>query len=84
MNKSNVTDNGFVGWLIFRPDTEEFVFAQLFRDGATVTGYTKEPNLAYQYDSETLAFRASIFIDVQTDVVPLFDLGDTLAVGFKE
>lgn len=83
MNKSNVTNNQ-VGWLIFRPDTEEFVYAQRSQGSAFVTGYVKEPSLAFTYSSEQSAFRASTFIDKPTQVVPLFDCGDRLAVGFPE
>lgn len=82
MNKCNVTKT-LLGWLLYRPDTEEFLVGIKADENSVVTLYTKEPILGYLYQSERLAFRASIFIDQIFEVVPLFDYGDKLAVAFN-
>lgn len=84
MNKTTVTENDIIGWLIYRPDTEEFVHSLKDTPEFTSTFYTTEPCFAFQYETEEIAFRASTAIDKPTEVVPLFDIGDKLAVGFSE
>lgn len=85
MNKSNVTgieESQPVGWLIYRPDTEDFLHSYMVEPLHSVYAYVEEPANAYRFFSESLAFNFAKFIDYPTDIVPLFDLGDELAVVF--
>lgn len=70
--------------MIYRPDTDEFLHSLQATLEFISTFYTTEPCLAFQYKTEEIAFRASTAIDKPTEVVPLFDIGDKLAVGFSE
>jgi len=72
-----------LGWLIYRPDTEEFFLRHIEEPGLFANAFTKEPAFAYLYHSERLAFLCSSFIEQNTEIVPLFDIGDKLAVGFS-
>lgn len=78
-----INDNDLIGWLIYRPDTDEFLHSHKAGIGYTTTGYAKSPEDAFCFSSEKLAFKYSTFIDKKTEVVPLFDYGDKLAVGFS-
>lgn len=84
MKKSNVTKKlpAPIGWLIYRPDTEEFFLKHIEQPGLFANVFTKEPAFAYLYHSERLAFICTGFIDEITEVLPLFDYGYRLAVGF--
>jgi hypothetical protein len=78
-----INDNNLIGWLIYRPDTEEFLLKHTAGIGYSSAAYVKNPSSAYIFDSERLAKRYSKLIDKKTEVVPLFDFGDKLAVGFS-
>jgi hypothetical protein len=85
MKKSNVTginESQPLGWLIYRPDTKEFLHSHMIDPGRSVCAYVEEPANAYRFFSESLAFNFAKFIDKPTEIVPLFDLGDKLAVVF--
>jgi hypothetical protein len=82
-DRLSLNDDDLMGWLIYRSDTEEFLYSHKAGVGYTSAAYVKEPALAYLFDSERLAFRYSTFINKKTEVVPLFDIGDKLAVGFS-
>lgn len=85
MKKSNVTginESQPVGWLIYRPDTKDFLHSHMIEPGGCVHAYVEEPAIAYRFFSKSLAFSFSKFIDKFTEIVPLFDLGDKLAVAF--
>jgi len=72
-----------IGWLIYRSDTDEFFSLQALL-GYSTRSYVKNPEFAFCFSTEQLAFRYSTFIEKETEVVPLFDLGgDKLAVGFS-
>ena len=71
-----------LGWLIYRPDTEEYLVSHKASIGHAVTGYAKNPEYAYCFGTERLAFRYSTFIDKPTEIVKLFDFGDKLVVCF--
>lgn len=95
MNKSNVTKNAqfypgqlqqpeIIGYVIYRPDTHEFFHSHQSVSGYSSNAYTLEAAYAYCFDSEKSAHRFSRHIDRKTEIVPLYDLGDKLAVVFNE
>ena len=74
-----------IGWLIYRPDTEEFLYSHKAGIGYSAAAYVKNPGQGYLFDSERMAYRYATFIDKETEVVPLFDFGqDKLGVGFSK
>lgn len=77
------SDSEIIGWLIYRSDTEEFLYSHCAGIGYSAAAYVKEPAFAYLFSSEHLAFKYSTFIDHETEVVSLFDIGDKLVVGFS-
>jgi len=87
MKKSNVTginESQPVGWLIYLPDTADFLFSYMNYALGSSRSYVKEPANALMFNSERQAFRFSTFIDKNTEIVPLFDFGDKLAVVFSD
>lgn len=78
------TDDELIGWLIYRPDTDEFLHSFMVDDGYSIHSYVKEPCLAYRFFSESLAKFNAKHIDKQTEIVPLFDHNDKLIVGFSK
>lgn len=78
----DVQDYQINSYLVYRPDTQEFLHSQRFEDGFSLHVYTKEPFFSHFFETEKQAFQSSVFIEYETIVVPLFDLGDKLAVGF--
>lgn len=94
MTKSNVTKDAqiypgqvpepeIIGWLIYRPDTQEFFHSHRSGVGYSSNAYTLEACFAYCFDTEKAAYRYSRNIDRKTDIVPLFDRGDKLVVLFS-
>ena len=70
-----------VGWLIYCPDRKEFVCTHQCKSGLrSTTTYTKDPSLAFCYNSSYLAVHDSSNIDQFTEVVPSFDQGDKVGV----
>lgn len=88
LKKSNVVgvilpESQCIGWLIYRPDTDEFFYSHQASPGYSGNAFVKEPSIAYCFDSERLAFNYSVHIDRPTQIVPLYDTGENLVVGFK-
>lgn len=77
-----LTEDNLLGWLIYRPDTDEFLYSHRAGIGYTNTAYVKQPAFAYCFANEQLAFRYSTFIDMPTHIVRLHDFGDQLVVRF--
>lgn len=75
-------DENLMGFLIYRPDTDEFLFSHTSGLRINIARYVKEPALAYLFSTEQLAFRYSTFIDKETFIVKLYDLVDMLVVRF--
>jgi hypothetical protein len=73
-----------IGWVIYRQDTEEFFHSHNSSSGFRGDAYTKEPALAQCFNSESQAFRYSVFSNKPTKVLPLFDFGDKLGVVFDD
>lgn len=85
MKKSNVTGidgSQPVGWLIYRPDTEDFLLSYIGHALGSSRAYVKEPDIALSFYSQSRALDFAKCIDKPTEIVPLFDLGDKLAVCF--
>ena len=83
-DRLSLTDDNLIGWLIYRSDTDEFLYSHKAGVGYSAAAYVKEPAIAYCFDTERMAFRYSTFIEKETEVVPLFDIGDKLIVGFSK
>ena len=73
-----------VGWLIYRPDTGEFVCTHQLKPHLSTATYTKEAALAQCYYSEYLAVRVSSNIDQFTVVVPSFDDGEKIGIAIPD
>lgn len=84
MNKTEVKEPELLGYLIYRPDTDEFFHSHTDNEAVTINAYTKESALAYLFTTEHFAYRTSTYLDVITEIVPLFDFGDKLGVLFSE
>jgi len=93
MNKSNVTlshsnqldalvDNKPIGFLIYRPDIEEFYYSYQNSPDFFGCAYVKQPARAYCFNSESLARTVQLLIPRSTEIVPLYDIGGQLAVVF--
>jgi len=93
MNKSNVTlshsnlldalvEKKPIGFLIYRPDIEEFYHSYENSPDFFGCAFVKQPALAYCFNSESLARTVSLLISRPTEIVPLYDIGDQLAVVF--
>jgi len=80
----SLSEENLLGWLIYRPDTDEFLHSHIACVGCTTARYVKTLEYAYCFSSEALAFRYSMFIDKPTDVVKLYDNGDKLVVLFDK
>lgn len=71
-----------VGYLIYRHETNDFLITSvttLYYNEAT---YTKSPEHAYLFGSEKSASAFMAVVKGKAQIVPLYDLGDRLAVGF--
>lgn len=71
-----------VGYLIYRHETDDFLMTSvttLYYNEAT---YTKSPESAYLFSSEKFASSFISVVKGKAQIVPLYDLGDRLAVGF--
>lgn len=71
-----------IGFLIYRPDTQEFFRSGTFTTDRGLIGYAKEPAYAYQFQSNYAAYAVSFAISADTQILELYDLGDRLAVFF--
>jgi len=79
----SLADKEIIGWLIYRPDTDEFLHSHEAGVGYSTERYVKNPCDAYLFKSEQLAFRYSTFINREMGVVPLLDNGnDSVVVAF--
>lgn len=71
-----------VGFVIYRPDTDEFLHSHKAGIGYSAAAYCKNPSYAYIFDSERLAHRYSTFLDIQSKVCPVFENENEWLVGF--
>jgi len=78
-----LSDDDMVGWLVYRPDTDEFLHSHREAHGYSTSAYVRNPSYAYRFNSACLAFNFAKFMDKVVEVVPLYDLGDRFAVGFE-
>jgi hypothetical protein len=88
LKKSNVVgailpESQCIGWLIYRPDSDEFFYSHKACPGYSGNVFVKEPAIAYCFDSERLAFNYSVHIEQSTQIVPLYDTGENLFVAFQ-
>jgi hypothetical protein len=69
-----------VGWVIYRPDTKEFVSSHHHM----ATTFTKDAALAHCYSTGYLAVRDSAEIHQFTEVVPSFNEGGKIGISLPD
>lgn len=73
-----------IGWLIYHPVTKEYVCTHQHKPNSHTTTYTKDASLAHCYASSFLAINDSLHIDVITEVVPAFEVGDKIVANIPD